>query len=125
MQRFQKPAVVTALVAPSRANRAEHLQGNRPIRVRHPCQHGQASPKPTPYESSIRRLGKPVVTNPSTPPSHAPAHTAASQEFSTLRDALTAAAAAINIEDGRPWIVTEQGDILSPDWIRANAGLAH
>ena len=58
-------------------------------------------------------------------PSHAPAHTAASQEFSTLRDALTAAAAAINIEDGQPWIVTEQGNILSPDWIRANAGLAH
>ena len=57
-------------------------------------------------------------------PGHQPAHTARGREFLTLRDALTAAANAINTDDGQPWIVTEQGDILSPNWIRANVGLA-
>jgi len=41
-----------------------------------------------------------------------------------LRDALTAAADAISADDVRPWIVTEEGDILSPNWIRANVELA-
>jgi hypothetical protein len=54
-----------------------------------------------------------------------PAHTALSQEFSTLRDALTAAANAISTDDARPWIVTEEGDLLSPNWIRAIVGLTH
>ena len=57
-------------------------------------------------------------------PGHQPAHTARGREFSTLRDALAAAANAINTDDAQPWIVTEQGDILSPNWIRANGGLA-
>lgn len=57
-------------------------------------------------------------------PGHKPAHTARGREFSTLRDALTAAADAISTSDAQPWIVTEQGDILSPNWIRANVGLA-
>jgi hypothetical protein len=58
-------------------------------------------------------------------PGNTPAHTAPGREFSTLRDALSAAADAISIDDAQPWIVTEQGDILSPNWIRANVGLAH
>lgn len=57
-------------------------------------------------------------------PGNTPAHTARSQEFSTLRDAIGAAANAISTDDAQPWIVTEQGDILSPNWIRANVGLA-
>lgn len=57
-------------------------------------------------------------------PGHKPAHTARGREFSTLRDALTAAANAISTDDAQPWIVTEQGDLLSPNWIRANVGLA-
>jgi hypothetical protein len=57
-------------------------------------------------------------------PGNTPAHTAHGQEFPSLRDALTAAANAISTDDAQPWIVTEQGDILSPNWIRANVGLA-
>jgi len=57
-------------------------------------------------------------------PGQKPTHTARGREFSTLRDALTAAADAISTSDAQPWIVTEQGDILSPNWIRANGGLA-
>jgi hypothetical protein len=57
-------------------------------------------------------------------PGRKPAHTARGREFSTLRDALTAAANAISTDDAQPWIVTEQGDLLSPNWIRANVGLA-
>lgn len=57
-------------------------------------------------------------------PGHEPAHTARSREFSTLRDALATAAEAISTEGAHPWIITEQGDILSPNWIRANVGLA-
>jgi hypothetical protein len=57
-------------------------------------------------------------------PGHKPAHTAQGREFPTLRDALTAAANAISTDDAQPGIVTEQGDILSPNWNRANVGLA-
>ena len=39
--------------------------------------------------------------------------------FPTLRQALAAAAEAINAEDAQPWIITENGDILSPRWIKA------
>lgn len=56
-------------------------------------------------------------------PANTPAHTVHGREFLTLRDALAAAADAISTDDAQPWIVTEQGDILSPNWIRANAGL--
>ncbi|QEE40982.1 MULTISPECIES: hypothetical protein [unclassified Methylobacterium] len=55
-------------------------------------------------------------------PGHGPAHVAQGHEFPTLRQALAAAARAIDAEDAQPWIITENGDILSPRWIRANAG---
>lgn len=57
-------------------------------------------------------------------PGNMPAPTAYGREFPTLRDAFTAAADAISTDDAQPWIVTEEGHILSPTWIRANAGLA-
>ena len=41
--------------------------------------------------------------------------------FATLREALAAAADALRDPDARPWIVTEDGDILSPNWIREHA----
>ncbi|MCJ2139996.1 hypothetical protein [Methylobacterium sp. E-066] len=50
------------------------------------------------------------------------AHVAQGHEFPTLRQALAAAAEAIDAEDAQPWIITEDGDILSPRWIRANTG---
>lgn len=40
--------------------------------------------------------------------------------FETLREAL-AAAEMLAADDAEPWIITEDGDILSPRWIRANA----
>lgn len=55
-------------------------------------------------------------------PSQGPAHVAQGHEFPTLRQAIAAAAKAIDAEDGQPWIITEDGDILSPHWIRANTG---
>lgn len=55
-------------------------------------------------------------------PSRDPAHVAQGHEFPTLRQALKAAAEAIDAEDAQPWIITEDGDILSPRWIRANTG---
>ncbi len=54
-------------------------------------------------------------------PGHAPAHTADARSFPTLRAALAAAAKAIEVENAKPWIITESGDILAPGWIRANA----
>lgn len=53
-------------------------------------------------------------------PKQRPAHTAQSQEFATLREALTAAADALDHQDAQPWIITEAGDILSPRWIKAH-----
>ena len=58
-------------------------------------------------------------------PSRGPAHVAQGHEFPTLRQALAAAAEAIDAEDAEPWIITEDGDILSPRWIRANTGYSH
>ncbi|SDO44756.1 hypothetical protein SAMN05216360_12316 [Methylobacterium phyllostachyos] len=55
-------------------------------------------------------------------PGHAPAHVADARSFSTLRAALVAAAEAIDMEGAKPWIITEAGDILAPNWIRANIG---
>lgn len=55
-------------------------------------------------------------------PGHTPAHVADARSFSTLRAALAAAAEAIDAEDAKPWIITESGDILAPNWIRANTG---
>jgi hypothetical protein len=57
-------------------------------------------------------------------PSHAPAQIADARSYPTLRAALAAAAEAIKAEDAAPWIITENGDILAPNWIRANAGNA-
>ena len=54
-------------------------------------------------------------------PGHLQARTARGQAFSTLREALAAAAESIQADDAQPWIITEDGDILSPGWIRANA----
>ncbi|SFT30104.1 hypothetical protein [Methylobacterium sp. yr668] len=55
-------------------------------------------------------------------PGHAPAHVADARSFPTLRAALAAAAEAIDVEDAKPWIITAAGDILAPNWIRANTG---
>ncbi|TXN06999.1 hypothetical protein FV222_03585 [Methylobacterium sp. WL103] len=54
-------------------------------------------------------------------PGHEPARTAHARAFPTLREALAAAAESIQADDAQPWIITEDGDILSPRWIRANA----
>ncbi len=54
-------------------------------------------------------------------PTHRPVPVAVGRSFPTLRDALAAAAAAMDAEDARAWIITEGGDILAPNWIRANA----
>lgn len=53
-------------------------------------------------------------------PVQGPAQVAQGHEFSTLREAL-AAAEAMDAESVHPWIITEDGDILSPRWIKANA----
>lgn len=55
-------------------------------------------------------------------PGDTPAHVAATCRFPTLRAALAAAAEAIDAENAAPWIITDAGDILAPNWIRANAG---
>ena len=55
-------------------------------------------------------------------PGRHPGHTAEGSEFPTLREALAAAAVVIEADEAQPWIITEDGDILSPRWIRANAG---
>ena len=55
-------------------------------------------------------------------PGQGPAHVAQGYEFPTLREALAAAAEAIDADEAQPWIITEDGDILSPRWIRANTG---
>ncbi|AYO86527.1 MULTISPECIES: hypothetical protein [Methylobacterium] len=46
------------------------------------------------------------------------------REFATLREALCAAVDALHDPEARPWIVTEEGDILSPYWIRENRDMA-
>jgi hypothetical protein len=55
-------------------------------------------------------------------PGHTPARVADARRFPTLRAALAAAAEAIYAEGAKPWIITESGDILAPNWIRANTG---
>ena len=56
-------------------------------------------------------------------PTYEPAHTVKGREFSTLREALEVAAQALEAEGEQPWIITEDGDILSPHWIKANGVL--
>lgn len=46
------------------------------------------------------------------------------REFVTLREALCVAVGALQDPKARPWIVTEDGDILSPHWIRQNRDVA-
>ena len=46
-----------------------------------------------------------------------PAHIAQGRLFPTLRAALAVAAQAIDTGDARPWIITDAGDILGPNWI--------
>ena len=57
-------------------------------------------------------------------PGHAPAQTAEMRSFPTLRAALAAAGAAIDGQDAIPWIITDSGDILAPNWIRAYTAMA-
>ncbi|SFT27014.1 hypothetical protein [Methylobacterium sp. yr668] len=57
-------------------------------------------------------------------PGHAPARAAEMRSFPTLRAALDAAAEAIDGEDAIPWIITDSGDILAPNWIRAYTAMA-
>lgn len=54
-------------------------------------------------------------------PGYGPAPTARGHEFPTLREALAAATEAMDRQGVQPWIITEDGDILSPRWIKANA----
>ncbi|MGV7034597.1 hypothetical protein [Methylobacterium symbioticum] len=53
-------------------------------------------------------------------PRSTPARTARSRPYATVREALKAAAAALDEGNVQTWIVTERGDILSPRWIEAN-----
>jgi hypothetical protein len=57
-------------------------------------------------------------------PGAATAQTKQGREFATLREALSAAVDALHDPQARPWIVTEDGDILSPHWILANRDVA-
>ena len=47
-------------------------------------------------------------------PGQEPARTVHGRKFSTLREALEVAAQALDAEDAQPWIITQDGDILSP-----------
>ncbi|MCJ2093383.1 hypothetical protein MKK67_12930 [Methylobacterium sp. J-072] len=53
-------------------------------------------------------------------PSRSLGRSAKGRPFATLREALAAAAQAIEADNAEPWIITEEGDVLSPRWIRAN-----
>ena len=50
----------------------------------------------------------------------APASTPLAQpeRYDTLREAIQAAAGALTDPAKQPWIITEEGEILSPNWIR-------
>ncbi|MDR7035705.1 MULTISPECIES: hypothetical protein [Methylobacterium] len=41
------------------------------------------------------------------------------ERFASLREAIAAAAAALVEPERQPWIVTEDGDLMSPNWIRS------
>ncbi|TNC15292.1 hypothetical protein FF100_07005 [Methylobacterium terricola] len=43
------------------------------------------------------------------------------RRYPTLRAALVAAAASADDPEALPWIVTEDGDVLSPHWIDGHA----
>ncbi|WP_232628588.1 hypothetical protein [Methylobacterium sp. Leaf118] len=40
------------------------------------------------------------------------------ERYGTLREALAAARGALHDPAQQPWIITEEGEILSPNWIR-------
>jgi hypothetical protein len=40
------------------------------------------------------------------------------ERYGTLREAIAAAASALTDPAKQPWIITEEGEILSPNWIR-------
>ncbi|KQS81843.1 MULTISPECIES: hypothetical protein [Methylobacterium] len=40
------------------------------------------------------------------------------ERYRTLREAIAAAAGALADPAKQPWIITEEGEILSPNWIR-------
>lgn len=46
------------------------------------------------------------------------------REYTTLREALCAAVDELHDPRARPWIVTEEGDTLSPHWIREKRNVA-
>ena len=52
------------------------------------------------------------------------ARTQEGREFQTLREALTVAIDALRDPRSLPWIVTEEGHVLSPEWIAANGPAA-
>lgn len=56
-------------------------------------------------------------------PSDPPSRMADSHSFPTLRAALAAAAVAIDAQNAKPWIITQSGDILAPNWIRAHTAM--
>lgn len=43
------------------------------------------------------------------------------KRFASLREAIAAAASALADPFVQPWIVTEEGDMLAPNWIRTYA----
>ncbi|NEU11600.1 hypothetical protein G3T14_05590 [Methylobacterium sp. BTF04] len=47
-----------------------------------------------------------------------PAPLAQPARYETLREAIKAAAGALTDPAKQPWIITEEGEILSPNWIR-------
>ena len=47
-----------------------------------------------------------------------PAPLAQPARYGTLREAIEAAAGALTDPAKQPWIITEEGEILSPNWIR-------
>ncbi|SFT26652.1 hypothetical protein [Methylobacterium sp. yr668] len=56
-------------------------------------------------------------------PGDPPSRMADSRSFPTLRAALAAAAEAIDERNAKPWIITQSGDILAPNWIRAHTAM--
>jgi len=52
--------------------------------------------------------------------SRAPTHTAQGRHFPTLREALAAATQAMDTRDAQPWIITDAGDVLAPNWIASH-----
>ena len=40
--------------------------------------------------------------------------------FDTVHEAIAAASKALSIPSNQPWIVTEDGEILSPNWVRVH-----